>query len=153
MKPNIKITLFVIIYLLGISGAFLGGAYWNSIVNFKLNRQDFLSTVYVQATSSQLALEKIDSNEIAKGHYIIMAGLAVNIVTLDDMINDEEDKVMQARIESLLQRIAKNRDKFPKYYNISDDQRPETQESISIINKILQKYKKGESNTPPKFEH
>ena len=141
MKSNAKILLAVASSLLGIVGGFVGGAYWSTSYAFNQEKQNFLSEVYVQAKSAQVALEKIDKNEIEKGHYIIMSGLAVNIVTLDNMINDAEDEVMKTRIENLLQRIARNRDEFPKYYKASDNQSPETKESISIVNETLRKYK------------
>jgi hypothetical protein len=142
MKPNAKRVLVFAISLLMVAGSFVGGAYWHAGYSFEMEKINFISDMYVQARSAELALEKLDKNEIAKGHHIIMSGLSVNILYLDDLINDEEDEEMKTRIRDLLQRIAENRDKFPEYYKVSDDQSEEMRDSISIVNETLLKYKK-----------
>ena len=142
MKLNKKNNPFVEIRLLVVFGVFAVGVLIGIGITYNLYKPDLSTEAYVQAMSLQSALEKIDKNEIAKGHYLVKANLAGYILTMDSLVNDEKDVNLKRQMESILCRIARHRDRFPQNYLMSEKRSSEVNGGDQIIADTLKKYKK-----------
>ena len=143
MQTNTKKISIIALVIMGFIGAFVGGIFFGTKFAYKLYKPVFAKEVYARVLSSQFALEQIDKNEVVKGHNLIMSSLGGDIVALDSLIEDEEDKAMKNKMENLLHRIAAHRDKFPQYYTAKENEIPEVKKANTIVNETLRKYKNG----------
>lgn len=143
MKSKAKNIWLISIVILGLTGAFIGGTFFGIKFAYNLYHPSLSAEYYVKARWMQIALEKLDSNEIKKGHNLIALQVNSDIRTLDLLITEETDEEMRNKIKKLLHSIALHREKFPKYYDIDESFLPETSKNMPIINEILEKYKKS----------
>lgn len=143
MKSKAKKIWLISVIMLGLIGAFVGGTFFGIKFAYNLYHPSLSTEYYVKTRMSQIALEKLDSNEIKKGHNLIALEVNSGVRTLDHLIADEADEEMKNKIKNLLHSIALHREKFPKYYDIDESFLPETSKNMPRITEILQKYKKS----------
>jgi len=141
MKTNSKTLRITALVIFGAICAFAGGTFFGVKLAYKIYKPSFSAEIYVKTRLAQVALEKIDKNNIQDGHNLILLQVNNGILTLDSLLEDEDDKEMKRKIERLLGHIGMHRTQYPKYYDVNETFLPKTSEKMPQINEILDKYK------------
>ena len=99
MQSRTKNILLILLIAIGLAGSFVGGSFFGMNFAYKLYKPFFTGDKYLQTRLAQLALQKIDTNEIKKGHNLLVLQVNNGILSLDKSIEQEEDEEMRKKRE------------------------------------------------------